>query len=665
LLLTLGSLGCRSAQVQGEASMPVDVVFAGADSQFTFRLRRVIEDLLLDFARNPSDEAPLYDAAQDLTEHYWGLGFPDARVDYRVARAARPTVTFDVHEGPRVTVTHMELAGNHAVDDDQLLPLWPRTRSGLLATGDPYFVQEELLVFKAAMRALYEQRGFLAAVIAGPDVGRSAGGTTARVRFDIGEGPRYRVASVTIAATLPLEAPALGLDALLASDFDRDALEALRQRARVQLEQRGYPSPRVELRLTRDAATTTVAVALYGATGPRARIAGVSIEGLERTRRFVVERCLRFAEGEWYDGSKVEATTREIYLTGLFRRVEVQRRPRDAAGTELTLAVVVEEIEARDLDLLAGYGSYESLRGGVVFTDRNLFGRGHRASLGLRASMKSQALSGSWTVPNALGSGTALTTTGYLRERQEPAYDDVSRGADVALARDLFGRLRGRIGYELQSRNARIRDESARGTAPDAFEIGSVFAELVLDARDAPLYPTRGHRESLKLERARDFLGGDIELDRVTWSVAGFWPWTEDVVLGAAVRGGIAWSDELLPVQERFFNGGESSVRSFEEAELGPLSAAGIPQGGAFFNTLGFELRFPLVRALHGAVFADAGNVGTDADAFGWSDLRYGVGGGLRLVLPIGPIRLDGAVNPDRRPGEESWVVHLSVGLPF
>jgi outer membrane protein assembly factor BamA len=384
-----------------------------------------------------------------------------------------------------------------------------------------------------------------------------------------------------------------------------------------------------------------------------------------RTASVVIERTLRFAVGEWYDGTKVEATTRDAYLTGLFRRVEVARRPRNPEGTQLELAVVVEEVEAIDIDFLLGYGSYESVRGGVFLTDRNVFGRGHRAAIGARASLKSQALTTSYTMPNALGTGTSLTLGGHLRERKEPTFLDRSRGVDVALARDLIGPLRGRVGYELQARNARTADPLVRGTAPDDFAIASVFAELVIDERDSPIYPSDGHRESVKVERARDFLGGDIELDRLTWSLSGFHTLTENVVVGASVRGGIASSDDPLPVQERFFNGGESSVRSFEESELGPLSPTGTPQGGAFYNTFGLELRFPLLRSLHGAVFADAGNVGRNDAAFGLSDLRYGVGAGLRWVLPIGPIRLDAAVNPDRRPAEETWVAHLSVGLPF
>jgi len=658
--------GCSTTPSEGEAKTDLDVTFAGASSQFGFRLRRVVEDLLIDFERDPTNEAPLFDAAQDLQDHYVTLGFPDAEVTYRVERDPRLRVVFTIAEGPRVTVERVDLAGNESIDDETLLALWSRTRSGLVGTGDPYFVAEELVAWRVAMRALYGLRGFLEAQVEGPQVEREPTGTTARVRFVIAEGPRYKIADIDVASDLPLDVAALQLDALVGGPYDRDRLETVRQRARLQLEAAGYPSPRVELLTERDAAADTVRAKLAGSPGVRARIVAVGVEGLRRTAYSVVERAIHFAPGEWYDGRKVEQTTSEAYLTGLFRRVEVERRMQNEAGTEVALVVVVEELEAREVDFLLGYGSYESLRGGVTYTDRNMFGFGHRVSVSARASFKSEGLSASYTMPNLLGTKTSLITGGYVRQREEPTFTDFSRGVDVALARDLFSAVRGRIGYALQSRDAST-DLSVSGTAPDSFEIGSVFGEVILDRRDSPLYPMSGHREDLKFERARRFLGGDVELDRLTWSAELFLPLAEDVVFGVSARGGIAWShdDGGLPVQERFFNGGESSVRSFEEADLGPRAPTGVPQGGAYFNVLSSELRFPLLGALHGATFVDAGNVGVDPGEYGLSELRYGIGVGLRLVLPIGPIRLDAAVNPDRRPGEDTWVLHLAVGLPF
>jgi outer membrane protein insertion porin family len=65
------------------------------------------------------------------------------------------------------------------------------------------------------------------------------------------------------------------------------------------------------------------------------------------------------------------------------------------------------------------------------------------------------------------------------------------------------------------------------------------------------------------------------------------------------------------------------------------------------------------------AAFADAGNVGRQVGDYTFNDLKYGLGGGIRILLPIGPVRLDAAYNPDRDPGDEAWEVHFSIGYPY
>ena len=662
--LTIALAGCSSAP--SEVTAKVDVAFTGT-SQLYFRLRRLIEDSLIDFERAPQSEAPLFDAALDLQDNFVALGHPDAIVTYRLEREPRLRVTFDVREGPLATVSRVSFDGNTALSDAQLLALWTRTSSGGLGLGDPLFVMAGLEALRLSMLALYDSFGYLDAAVDGPVVQRAPNASTAAVTFTIVEGPQHHFALVTIDPSLPVDATALAIADLPGRVFDRAAVAALAARTRRDLLKSGYPDPHVEIELTTDRHAHTVAVRVHGSPGPRATLASVTILGNEQTADYVIDRHVAMEPGDYYDGDAVERTTSELYRTGLFRRVEIERKPATATGEAVDMAVRVEEIEALELDLLAGWGSYETLRGAVLFTDRNLFGTGQRFSAGARASLKGEALTTSWQEPYLFGSKTSLTVGGYVRRREEPSYQDSSRGLDSAFARDLFGPVRGRVGYSLQARDGSDIDPSIATPDDGSSEIGSIFTELLIDRRDSPLYPSRGNRQSFKYERAGRFVGGTIDLDRVTWSSAWFLPVAEPFVLGLAARGGAIWTQDgdSLPVQERFFNGGESSVRSFREAQLGPKSPTGTATGGAYFNTFNVELRFPILAAVHGAVFADAGNVGAEVDLFEVRKLSYGIGAGLRLVLPIGPLRVDYARNPNPGPDDETWVVHFSVGLPF
>jgi outer membrane protein assembly complex protein YaeT len=659
-------LGACAAAPEEAPAASIDVTFTGT-GELGFRLRRVIEDLLIDFERDPKSEVPLFDAALDLQDHFVDAGYPEAKVTYTVRREPKLAVEFAIHEGPQVTLLRPRFRGNESILDADLLALWSRRSSGQLGLGDPLFVEADLVALRLSMLALYDNRGFLEVAVDAPRIERAPGAARADVEFAITEGPRYRFGTFAIAPEVPLTAADLGATALPGRPFDRVEAATLGIRARTELLHRGYPEPRVDLEVTPDAASRTVALRLVGQPGPRATVAAIKIAGNERTAAHVIERHVAMQPGQLFDGQSLERTTSELYRTGLFRRVEIERTPRDATGEQIDLTVRVDEVDAHELDVLLGYGSYETLRGGVFWTDRNLFGLGQRLQLGARASLKGEALTASWSEPSFFASDTSLTVGGYLRSRQEPTFDDESKGFDLAFAREVVAPLRARWGYSLQQRDGSDIDPTVADPSQNRYEIGSVFGELVADRRDSPLYPGRGYRASLKYEHAGQGVGGNVDLDRLTWNGGLFLPLAPDLVLGLSARTAVIWSLDPagVPVQERLYNGGESTVRSFRESQLGPRSVTGTPLGGSFSNTFNVELRFPILAALQGAVFADAGNVGVDENLFTFGALDYGFGAGLRLVLPIGPVRLDGAVNPNPGPEDRRTTLHFSVGLPF
>ena len=134
-------------------------------------------------------------------------------------------------------------------------------------------------------------------------------------------------------------------------------------------------------------------------------------------------------------------------------------------------------------------------------------------------------------------------------------------------------------------------------------------------------------------------------------------------------RGGVIApfeSTETIPIQERFFNGGENTVRAFKEDQLGPKDSDGNPVGGEAYNVFTAEWRVPVKGRPGWASFYDIGNVVLDASDVGaLEDYRGGLGTGLRYDLPVGPLRLDMAWSDDPEDGEPAWVLHFSVGFSF
>ncbi|NOT28915.1 MAG: BamA/TamA family outer membrane protein, partial [Planctomycetes bacterium] len=173
----------------------------------------------------------------------------------------------------------------------------------------------------------------------------------------------------------------------------------------------------------------------------------------------------------------------------------------------------------------------------------------------------------------------------------------------------------------------------------------------------------------VQLEWADDTLGSDTEFVRAQLEFTRLVRLGDEDVLAASVRTGVIapfGSTDELPLPERFFNGGENSVRSFQEDELLPAGALGDPLGGEAATTLNLEWRRLLTGNLAGALFIDVGNVALEVqDYLAFDGLRTGLGVGLRYLLPIGPVRVDLGVNPDPKDDEDELVLHFSVGLPF
>ncbi len=143
---------------------------------------------------------------------------------------------------------------------------------------------------------------------------------------------------------------------------------------------------------------------------------------------------------------------------------------------------------------------------------------------------------------------------------------------------------------------------------------------------------------------------------------------TERIVLAASLRGGVAqgyFKTNELPIVERFFLGGSTTVRGYAQDTLGPKGSDGNPTGGNAFLMENLELRTSLGRGIGSVVFVDGGNVWQKVNEMGFTDLKFTTGLGLRYDTPVGPIRVDYGVKLQREKGESSGELHFSIGHAF
>ena len=219
----------------------------------------------------------------------------------------------------------------------------------------------------------------------------------------------------------------------------------------------------------------------------------------------------------------------------------------------------------------------------------------------------------------------------------------------------------------------------ALGLDPDTGRASGTLGAIDLDvertALDDALNPHSGTVLTLHLLDAARALHGSYHFQEVMAEGRAFLPMGSTVVLANRARIGslFAASVEDMPFSARYFLGGSTSVRGWGRFEISPLDPQGLPIGGRSLVELSSELRFPISGKLHGVAFLDAGRVGADSNDYGFGDLRYAVGPGLRYLTPIGPVRVDLGIQLNPIPGllingvpeRRRWRLHFSIGQAF
>jgi outer membrane protein insertion porin family len=120
-----------------------------------------------------------------------------------------------------------------------------------------------------------------------------------------------------------------------------------------------------------------------------------------------------------------------------------------------------------------------------------------------------------------------------------------------------------------------------------------------------------------------------------------------------------------LPLVERFFLGGRTTVRGYEQDTLGPKGVNGSPTGGNAFVLTNLELRADVAKGFGIVTFLDGGNVWGRTGDIKFSEIKYTVGAGIRYNTPVGPLRIDYGHKLDKEKGESSGEVHFSIGHAF
>lgn len=708
LLMTLLLCSCSSVPIVSSMVAPkrgFDLLLEGNHSLDQATISAALAFDLGEFEAQGFSRPAADDAAFALEVHYQGLGFHQAQVQWEVQAASgdqRPQLVLRIVEGPRATVDEdgLTATGVHAFDPAQVLAFFNGPRLGRLGRGDLIYIQERVRSVPGRMVDEYVHRGFLDAKVDPVEVQLSPDGSRAHLTLNAEEGQCYRIGRVRFAPGTARVGDAQ-VQARIFEDYRRQDGEPrvfdprlpfeLRGELREELGLIGRPDSRVQVETTIDHEAPggpRVDLTVRLEPGPQVFLAAVRFAGNDLTKAAFLRSRVVLEPGDLFSSRDARESISRLYQTGLFKSVELrliepQERvegPGDdqGAGDRVLrdLLVTLEEGPTREYWAELGWGSYELLRLRIGARERNLFGSGRQLRTTATAALRAQRARIEFLDPWLFGSELIGRLPFTYQRRENPSFTSREVSAGLLVTREWpqshSRKVATTLGYEF--RRSEVLDvdlvDAEAANALDQIDISSLSISQAFDRRDQLLMPRAGSLLSAEFEWGDHSIGSELEFTRFTLSLARYVELIEgDLVLATALRTGVISShgdDTSIPIQERYFNGGENTVRSFSQDDLGPTDSGGNALGGEARTVLNIELRKRLRGQLELALFGDAGDVvGKASDWLKYDDVRTGFGLGLRYMLPIGPIRFDLGINPNPRPGEDELVPHLALGLSF
>lgn len=620
------------------------------------------------------DEIELEAAARQLEAAYREAGYPFVRVTGALAAEGEPrTIRFAIEEGPATRVERIDLVGSPGFPARRLRELMATRPAGLLEAGR--FRQDLLDGDLRLLLAFYRSEGYPEATVGPAAVEFTADRTGARITIPVGAGPRILVGGIRADGTGALaEAELLAALPLRPGDpWSLQRGEEARRAAERLYARRGYLAAGVELETVRRGDRMDLALRVQ--EGAPTRIGRILVGGLLLTEERVVRRELPFAPGEPFDPAALRDAERRLSELGLFERVEVGP-PRPAPSPFADVDVTLREAKPWHLDLGAGYGTDERWRGFLEVGHDNLFGTGRSATIRETLASRGDRTDLTYRSRRFFDTPWQAEVTASREQWEEVGYHRGRIGGTAGIQRPLFPArlqgLRGFLTYRLDW--LRRTDVDPALAAADVVAgsrlLASLTPSLLLDRRDDPRDPSRGSSHFLALEVGAPALGGEVNFVKFQLETNWYLDWLAPTVIALSGRLGLAapYGDTpALDIDDRFKAGGSNSVRGYPEGRVGPLDVSGNPTGGNGRIVLNAEWRFPLWRKwLGGVLFVDTGTVTPEVDDLRRASFKTGLGAGLRVRTPIGPLRIDLGYGLNPLPTQEGrWQLYFSIGHAF
>ncbi len=660
-----------------------EIIFRGETKVKESRLKKEIKSKV----GEPLSEQQISSDTDKIKDYYLSKGYNQVQVSYKIdtnEEFGRSVVTFIVSEGERAYVTEVDFAGNEHLTTKELRKIMKTRKKNLLSflNKSGLFKEDDFRQDLDNLRAYYNSKGYIDMEVKDVKYETPAKGLL-KVTITVFEGIQYTVGKIDFdgntiftkqelrnykgfqvvrmdegkiyapkAYSPPDKEPKPELKQLPTLENDITRITDLYGRL-------GYiDTPIVTPERQANVESGKIDILYHIREGSQSYVEQIIIQGNNRTKDKVIRRELLVAPGQIYDSVRVDASKQRLDNLQYFEKTDIS--PQDTTiPNRKNMVVTVEEKRTGSVTFGAGFSSVDSLLGFVEITQGNFdifnfpyfTGGGEKFRIRLQYGLERQdaeiEFKEPWFLEQRLSLGYNLFyhNATYLSNY----YNERNFGASVSLAR-AFGQFwSGSITYTLQdfdlynfASNSSPELLREQGYRTDS----SITLGMSYDTRDSVLLSRRGMHADFSAEFAGGPLLGQTNIYKFQADAQKYILLPYDMILTiAGATGDADYYDTSteVPLFDRFFLGGSRSIRGFGNRQIGPHDFNNEPLGGDTMAYTNLELTFPIMDRVRGAVWNDAGFL--DPRSFHYTDAIVNgdaaVGVGLRLNLPIGPLRLD------------------------
>lgn len=640
----------------------------------------------------------------ELKRQYVALGRYSARVDTTVIPQPRNRVKLEINiiEGKVAKIVQVNIVGNHAFSDKQLLDQMELKSSHFWSffKGDNKYSKEKLAGDLEALRSWYMDQGYINFALESTLISISEDNKQVYIDITLHEGDAYKVSEVTLSGNLVV--PKAELEKLLFVEpgqiFSQKKITTTNELLSRRLGNDGYLFADVNGIPDVDEENKTVSLNFFVSPKNRIYVNRINFLGNVKTKDEVLRREMRQFEAGPANTSAIEVGRQRLMRLGFFSKAEAETPLVPGTEDEVDVTYNVEEQPSGSVGANVGYSENNGFTFGANVSQDNFWGTGNRVSFAINQSEVRNSYNFSFFDPYFTDDGVSRGYDIFYSETDYSKTPISTYNQDIAGGAVNFGypiSETERLNFTFEYDNIQITTGASvainirdfieeHGDRYNTFTTSASWRESTLNKG---ILPDRGLSQSLRAVLAMP--GSDVTFYKLIYRGQRYFPLYGDWVFRARAKFGYGngyGNSAELPFYKNFFAGGIGSVRGYEPRSLGPTSPSAVfydadlidpspnPIGGNLLTEGSMELIFPApflsgAKGLRTAMYLDGGNVfQTEGDtkfSFDTKDIRYAYGIGLTWYTAIGPLGFTFSRVFNEQPGDDIKNFQFTLGQVF